>query len=131
MRPSSRMATAVGIALALAACTRAPSDRRAVTPGERPPAETVLESPGPRISVPDVTQLTTTQADRILTRVGLMIRVNTVGGDDALVVSQTPLPGTIVDPGSRVRVRARCYPAPCPSPPKGEHIYDPCTCASR
>jgi hypothetical protein len=113
----------VGLALVVTACTDAPRNERRSDGGTPETTEQAIE-------VPDVQGLTTTEADRVLIGVGLLLQVTTEGGDDALVLSQSPQPGTVVDPGTTVTVRARCYPAPCPSPVEGT-IYDPCTCASR
>lgn len=97
------------------------------------PSFTLPSSPVPDVAVPDLAGLTTAQADMLLRDVELYLVVNqTVDGtDDKRVVEQRPAAGTAVPPGSVVLVTARCLPAPCPSPPIDQFIYDPCTCAYR
>jgi hypothetical protein len=51
--------------------------------------------------------------------------------EDDLVFGQSPSPGVALANVDHVELRVHCQPAPCPSPPEGEAIYDPCSCASR
>ena len=83
--------------------------------------------------VPDLVGLTTVAADQALRRLGLYLVVDELvaGVDDKTVARQTPGAGREVPPASVVLVAAHCLPAPCPSPPIDQFIYDPCTCAHR
>jgi beta-lactam-binding protein with PASTA domain len=47
------------------------------------------------------------------------------------VMKQHPYAGKVVKRGTHVTIYCDCYPAPCPSPPPGDVIYDPCSCATR
>ncbi len=87
----------------------------------------------PDVVVPDLVGLTTVAADQALRRLGLYLVVDELvaGVDDKTVARQTPAPGQEVPPASVVLVAAHCLPAPCPSPPIDQFIYDPCTCAHR
>jgi hypothetical protein len=87
-------------------------------------------------TIPDLSGLTTAQADQELQAIGLLLYVNAVGGGhDKVVLTQTPAPGAAAELGSRVTVTARCYPPPCPAPPpplsEDKELYDPCTCSYR
>src|SRR5262245_55847534 len=100
------------------------------------PTETfsLPSSPRPNVVVPDLVGLPTVAADQALRQLGLYLVVDElVGGgvDDKTVARQAPAAGQEVPPASVVLVAARCLPAPCPSPPIDQFIYDPCTCAHR
>ncbi len=89
-------------------------------------------APPDRDHVPSVIGLTTREADARLKNVGLVLRVDPVGGgNDAVVLAQSPAAGASLTRGDVVTVRARCFAAPCPFPGEGKEIYDPCTCAAR
>jgi beta-lactam-binding protein with PASTA domain len=115
-----RLISLAGVAMTaclLAACTKPPS-------------------PPPGVTVPNVVGVTTMVADGRLQAADLLLEVNATGPSiptkpDGLIQSQVPSPGTDVPVGSTVTVRAVCTPKPCPSPIGGQHIYDPCTCATR
>ncbi len=94
-------------------------------------AQPQLPIAGQGTTVPNLIGLNTVQANQSLATAGLLLEVDPVGGKNALVLFQSPLAGTSAAPGSTVVVRASCFPAPCPSPGKGQTIFDPCTCASR
>jgi beta-lactam-binding protein with PASTA domain len=84
------------------------------------------------VKVPRLIGLKTGDADRVLGAGGLLLSVEPTDEDgDGTIVSQSPIPGTNVERGTVVTVRARCVPAPCPMPAEGAEIYDPCTCAAR
>jgi len=86
-------------------------------------------SPG---QVPDVRGLPRGWAELLLTNVGLLPVVNPIAGSkDDVVVAQKPGPGAKAPPASRVELDVRCAPLPCPAPPPGKSIFDPCSCASR
>lgn len=62
----------------------------------------------------------------------LAYRVDAQGIDplDDRVVSQDPPPGSVLAEGTVVTLVVRCRPAPCPAPPEGEAIVDPCGCGT-
>lgn len=72
----------------------------------------------PPVEVPDLTNLTETEANLVLTEAGLVIRVsNTTSpvadqGQDGLVVDQIPEPGTTADLGDPVTVTLGEYTPP-------------------
>jgi beta-lactam-binding protein with PASTA domain len=51
--------------------------------------------------------------------------------DDDLVFDQSPRPGAPLNRVALVTLHVHCQAAPCPSPPSGKQIYDPCSCAFR
>jgi hypothetical protein len=112
-----------GFVLVAAAVTSSCTDSEDGARGSRRSERTV--------QVPNILQVTTSQADETLQGADLLLRVRPVGGEDAVVVSQMPPAGERVFRGSIVLVDARCYPAPCPFPGEGKEIYDPCTCSAR
>ena len=76
--------------------------------------------------------LTSSEADEVLTRSGLLLEVRTNSdGPDGKVNAQNPAPGTIAQPHTKVEASVNCLPAPCPYPGPRKKIYDPCTCKSR
>lgn len=82
--------------------------------------------------VPDVVGLMKAQAEERLVELDLRWTVAGAGPPaDNTVVEQSPPPGTPIADVEEVILRVRCVPAPCPSPPAGEEIYDVCTCATR
>jgi hypothetical protein len=106
------------------ACT----DEAAVSPSSEAPTSAAASG----LEVPDLSGLTTTEADQELQGMGLLLEVMTAtGGDDHTILAQSPAAGTAAEVGSIVTVTARCSPAPCPFPGESREIYDPCTCASR
>lgn len=80
---------------------------------------------GEPAAVPDVTGLSRRQAARRLARASFYYRVEAVGGDTDMVISQKPGPRTIVHAESEVVIRVACEPA-TPVSPSGAYIYDAC-----
>jgi hypothetical protein len=124
LRTSRLLAVA---ALVIGACTFRSVDQP--DGAEKEPGDSLSE---PRVATPDVVGLTTSRADSVVQGKGLLLEVAPVGGgDDQIVLAQSPKAGELTLSHSVVLVQARCHPAPCPSPDEGKTIYDPCTCAAR
>jgi hypothetical protein len=72
------------------------------------------------------------QAETLLENRGLYVRIDArrVSGTDA-VLAQRPRPDVRIPTHSLVVLRVDCTPAPCPAPPAGTTIFDPCSCAYR
>ncbi|HYU56713.1 MAG TPA: PASTA domain-containing protein [Actinomycetota bacterium] len=70
-------------------------------------------------------------AEALLEDAGLDVRVEPRGGDSDIVVAQDPAAGSLVEDGTEVRLAVECVPAPCPTPPQGQEIVDPCGCVTR
>lgn len=84
-----------------------------------------------RVILRDLTGRSRQDAVAEIERVDLAYRVEPAGAPhDDRVVGQDPPPGTLLDEGDTVTLRVRCEPAPCPAPPEGEEIVDPCSCAT-
>jgi beta-lactam-binding protein with PASTA domain len=49
---------------------------------------------------------------------------------DDRVVAQDPAPGSVLAEGTVVTLIVRCQPRPCPAPPPGEQVVDPCGCGT-
>ena len=82
--------------------------------------------------VPDLVGLMKAQAEERLVELDLRWTVAGAGPPaDNTVIEQSPPPGTPIADVEEVILRVRCVPAPCPSPPAEEEIYDVCTCATR
>lgn len=127
MRPVKTRYLPLVVLFVVGACSQTP---------DRPERERTMATPNSEaaaqnVTVPDVRHSTTRAADNTLRQAGLLLQVDPVGGDDAVVISQRPDAGRLVSGGSVVTVEARCHPAPCPYPGEGKEIYDPCTCAAR
>jgi beta-lactam-binding protein with PASTA domain len=82
--------------------------------------------------MPSLIGLTRNDASDRLDDIGVEYFVDPAGPPlDDTVIGQRPKPGTPLSARHRVVIVVRCQPAPCPSPAKGESIYDPCSCATR
>ena len=90
-----------------------------------------MQAPG-GILVPHLIGLYRPEAERALETRGLLVEVRPqAGGNDDLVVGQRPDPDVRIRRHSLVVLLVRCTPAPCPAPPEGTSIFDPCSCAFR
>jgi beta-lactam-binding protein with PASTA domain len=82
--------------------------------------------------VPHLVGLHRPEAVRALEARGLFVQVKPEGSvDDDVVVGQRPEADVRIPRHSLVVLTVRCVPAPCPAPPEGTTIYDPCSCAFR
>ncbi len=90
---------------------------------------------GTMVVMPGLVGLPRNTAESIMTTMGLAYTVETSVPSDAspsdTVLSQTPPAGTTIATTRGVFIVVQCVPAPCPTPPPGHEIYDPCTCAIR
>jgi hypothetical protein len=90
-----------------------------------------VQGPG-GVLVPHLVGLSRREAERALETRGLFVKVQPEGGViDDLVVGQRPEADVRVPRHSLIVLTVRCVPAPCPAPPEGTTIYDPCSCAFR
>jgi beta-lactam-binding protein with PASTA domain len=88
-------------------------------------------TPGPEV-IPNVVGMQRATAEKQLEDLGVLFLVNPVGGkDDDRVMSQNPAAGTPVGKAKHVLLSVRCRPKPCPMPPEGRQMYDPCACLWR
>lgn len=86
---------------------------------------------GPRV-IPDVVGMQRAAAEKQLDGMGILFLVNPVGGkDDDRIVAQNPAAGIPVAKAKHVLLSVRCRPRPCPMPPEGKQMYDPCACLWR
>ncbi|HJP65883.1 MAG TPA: PASTA domain-containing protein [Actinomycetota bacterium] len=89
----------------------------------------------PTVEVPSLKGAKRTEAVQAVLALGLNVRVvplgHRAGQPVDRVAQQVPLAGSRVPPGAEVTLAAYCRPKPCPSPPPGRTIYDPCSCATR
>jgi hypothetical protein len=86
------------------------------------------------VHVPKLVGMLREKAEHRLRYRGLKPDVVPAGQGDSRtdrVLRQHPHKGKAVQAGSHVKIWCDCYPAPCPSPPPGREIYDPCSCATR
>ena len=125
------LALAVAAGFGLGALTYVPQDPEmnasSVTQVASPPAATS----GPEV-IPNVVGMRRTTAEKQLEDLDVLFLVNPVSGrDDGRVVAQSPAAGTPVGKAKHVLLSVRCRPKPCPMPPEGEQMYDPCACLSR
>ena len=90
------------------------------------PSET---SAGP--VVPDLVGMRRVAASRQLDDLGVLYLIDPVKGRSDRVVRQNPAPGAAVRPATNVLLQVRCDPKPCPPPPEGKQLYDPCSCSWR
>lgn len=101
------------------------------TPGG-PPSRTPTPPVVRQGLLPDLVGTSKAAAERRLASLGLLYVIDPVGTPfDDRVVGQRPAAGTPLEEVDEMVLEVRCQPAPCPSPPAGEVIFDPCTCASR
>lgn len=83
-------------------------------------------------SVPDLVGMKRVAASKRLGDLGVLFLIHPVRGrDDDEVVAQEPGAGTLAQASTSVLLRVRCEPRPCPPPPEGKQLYDPCSCAWR
>jgi hypothetical protein len=116
---------AASLAVALIGCTASSSP-----PGSSasPPSSQSLAPD----RVPELTGLSRSDASKLLGELGVTYFVVPAGPPlDDTVVDQKPQPGTPLKGLKKVVIFARCQAAPCPSPAKGEILYDPCSCSTR
>ena len=90
-------------------------------------------SPRPAANVlPDLVGLARPAAERKLETLDVLFLVEPVGGGDTdLVTRQFPQAGTPLKQTTHVMLNVQCKPRPCPQPPGGKQLYDPCSCAYR
>jgi hypothetical protein len=89
-------------------------------------------SPSPVVAIPDVVGMHRNAAERSLDSLGVLYLIDPIGGrDDDLVLRQHPAAGEPVRPSTNVLLSVRCHPKPCPPPPEGQNLYDPCACRWR
>jgi hypothetical protein len=82
--------------------------------------------------VPDLIGMDRDAASLELDRLGNSFTIDASSPpEDDLVYSQAPAPGTPLLDVDSVKLSVHCMPIPCPSPPPGRQIYDPCSCANR
>jgi len=94
-------------------------------------SEPSVVMPGHEI-IPDLVGMQRATAEKQLDDLGVLFLVNPVGDkDEDLVVSQNPAAGTPVGKAKHVLLTVRCLAKPCPMPPEGKQMYDPCACLSR
>jgi len=97
-----------------------------LTSSEPPPAAS-----GPEV-IPNVVGMQRATAEKQLEDLDVLFLVNPVSGrDDDRVMAQSPAAGTPVGKAKHVLLSVRCRPKPCPMPPEGKQMYDPCACLSR
>ena len=99
-----------------------------------PPGTSVTSSPSrpTQDRIPVLTGLSRMDASRTLDQLGVAYFVVPAGPPlDDLVIRQKPPPGTSLTGLRQVLIFVHCQAAPCPSPAKGEVLYDPCSCATR
>ena len=100
--------------------------------GEDGAATVHTVKPPAGVLVPHLVGLSRSEAERSLLTRGLLVEVRPqTGVADDLVVGQRPDADLRVRRHSLVVLLVRCLPAPCPAPPEGTTIYDPCSCAFR
>lgn len=98
--------------------------------GDGGPGRTVDASPTPQ--VPNLVGLNKDEAVRIVDDLNVPYFVKPLGPPlDNSVIGQRPDPGTPLSETRSIVLQVRCAAAPCPSPPAGTVIFDPCTCATR
>jgi len=100
----------------------------AVSPSFTPPSTPTPE----RKVLPDLVGMQRAAAERKLDELGILFLVSPVKGkDDDRVMRQVPSPGISVAQAKHVMLSVRCEPRPCPQPPEGRQMYDPCACLWR
>ncbi len=107
------------------------------TPAQLPPSAPVTppSASTQAVRVPELIGKSRVRAIRAVLQLALNVRVVPLGRPKGRprdrVARQVPLPGSRVPLGAEVVLAVYCSPRPCPSPPPGRTIYDPCTCATR
>lgn len=125
------LAVAIAAGFGLGALTYKPP-----APGMDEPVvqmESVAPTSSPAGEVlPDLVGMSRAAAEKRLDDIGLLFLVNPVKGkDDDRVVAQNPASGTLVRRAKHLLLSVRCEPRPCPQPPEGKQLYDPCACQWR
>ena len=113
------------VAVAAAGCTTG----RPRVPAA-PPSQTLTNGGG--VLVPHLVGVDRAQAETLVEDRGLYVRVDPRGTTQTdTVVAQDPRPDVRIPAHSLVVLTVDCTPAPCPAPPAGATIFDPCSCAFR
>lgn len=127
------LALAVAAGFGLGALTYVPPapEMNAESVGPVAPSEPATVTSAPDV-IPNVVGLQRNAAERQLERLDVLFLVNPVSGrDDDRVLAQSPAAGTPLGKAKHVLISVRCRPKPCPMPPEGKQMYDPCACLSR
>jgi len=128
------LAVAVAAGFGLGALTYVPPDPE-MNATTNTPINQATPSPGdtsgPQV-IPDLVGLQRATAEKRLDDLSILFLVNPVGGkDDDRVMSQNPAAGIPIGQAKHVLLSVRCRPRPCPMPPEGKQMYDPCACLWR
>jgi hypothetical protein len=96
------------------------------------PTPTPSSSSPPVEIVPDLVGMQRVAAEAKLKKIDILFLVEPVAGaNNDKVVAQSPPPGTSAAQAKHVLIKVQCRPAPCPQPPEGKQLYDPCGCLWR
>jgi hypothetical protein len=131
------LVAAAGIGFGIGALTFHPPDPD--IEGIAAPSPSSGQSPGsPTASVgahtrvvPNLVGLSRKDAEAALKKLPPLYIVDGLGGGSDLVVNQNPAAGTLLKGVTRIAIGVRCKPKPCPAPPEGSILYDPCSCSFR
>lgn len=126
------LVVAAGLGFGLGALTYEPPAPELDVPQTAEPAPTTSTPPASGAVVPDLVGLGRNAASARLDELGVLYVVAPLKGrDDDRVARQTPGPGSPIRPATSVLLQVRCDPKPCPPPPEGKQLYDPCSCSWR
>lgn len=128
------LAVAVAVGFGLGALTYEPPAPEMDVPQTaepQPVATQTMPQAGDEV-LPDLVGMQRAAASGKLDELGVLYLIDPVKGrDDDRVLTQNPAPGTSLRPSTNVLLQVRCDPKPCPPPPEGKQMYDPCSCSWR